>query len=361
MPKAVFWVLVNGMEITNTLEPLLMSLSISDGEGNKSDSMELTLDAQGQDIEFPPTNAPIQGGIGWEDEAGGPVGPPVQFSGKVDKCSVGLARGQGLVLTVSCKSADVKGKPKEHQEKHHDKGKLSDVAKKWGKDAGLTVKVATGIDVERVYWAMQGESFLHWGARIAEEVGGTFKVRGDQAVIAERSSGQSIDGQSLPTIQATYGKNIISGNMSPEDDRQDWKKHRVRYYDQKAAKYKYKDVDTAETDGATVTHLHRFNHADEDSAEARGKSNSKEAEREQGGGSIVIVGEPSAQAECMCEVSGIYPGIDGTYRVATAVHKLDRGSGYTTELTLKQPKGKAGKDTRKATAKTAGKADAKAS
>lgn len=338
MPRAVFWVLVNGREISNTLEPVLMSLSISDGEGGKNDTMELTLDVGGRQIAFPPTNAPIEGGIGWEDENGGTTGPPVQFSGKVDKCSLGFARGQGRVLTVSCKSADVKGKPKEHQEKHHDKGKLSDVAEKWGGDAGLKVKVAPGIDIEREYWAMQGESFLNWGARIAREVGGTFKVRGDQAVIAERSSGQSIDGQSLPTIDATYGENIISGNLSPQDDRQEWTKFRVRRYDKKAAKYVYEDVDTAETDGATVTHTNRFNHSDADSAKARGKSNSKEADRDQGGGSIVIVGEPTAQAECPCAVSGIYPGIDGTYRVSQALHKLDRSSGYTTELTLKQPK-----------------------
>lgn len=355
MTRAVFYVVVNGREITNTLQPMLMSLSISDGEGNKSDTMELTLDAQGQNVEFPPTNASIEGGISWEDEAGGPVGPPVQFSGKVDKVSLGFARGQGFILTISGKSADVKGKPKEHQEKHHDKGKLSDVAKKWGGDAGLKVSVASGIDVERDYWAMQGESFLNWGARIAEEVGGTFKVRGDQAVIAERSSGKSIDGQSLPTVTAEYGVNIISGNMSPADDRQTWAKFRARSYDPKTAKYVYTDVETQEkNDSPTVTHQHRFNHADPSDAKARGGSNSKEAERDQGGGSLTIEGEPSAQAECACEVVGIYPGIDGTYRIATAVHKLERSSGYTTELTLKQPKGSAGKDTRKTTTKTAG-------
>lgn len=363
MPWAVFWVAVNGEDITPILEPLLISIMITDGEGGKNDSLELQLDDQDGAIEFPPTNAPIQAGIAYEGDDGALVGPPVQFEGKVDKPGSTFGRGQGLLMTISAKSADVKGKPKEHQEKHHDKGKLSEVAKKWGSDAGLEVDVADGIDIEREYWAMQGESFLNWGSRIAREVGGTFKVRGNRAIIAERSGGQSAGGQGLPDIQAIYGQNIISGTMSPVDDRQTWAKFRTRRYDQKAGKYVYEDVDVQDrNDGGSAMHLNRFNHSDAASAKARGKSNAKEAEREQGGGTITIDGEPSAQAECNCEVIGVREGIDGTYRVASVKHSLSRQGGYQTELTLKQPQGAAGTDKRSAgssSSKGAGKAGSK--
>ena len=345
MPRSVFFVSVNGTEISNELAPILISMTISDSDGGKADSLEIELDDAGGQIELPPTNAPIVAGLAYEEDDGTPVGPPRMFEGKVDKVTSTLSRGDGLKLTISAKSADVKGKPKAHQEKHHDKGKLSEAAGSFAQGAGLTVSVASAVDIERDYWAMQGESFLHWGTRIAQEIGATFKVRGGQAVFAERSAGQSLAGQSLPTIEATVGANIIHGTMSPADDRQTWDKFRVRWYDPKAAKYKIEDAESEERDGE-VQHLDRHTRPDQASAQARGKSNSKEADRDQGGGTLTIDGEPEAQAEAMCIVSGYRPGIDGTYRIKSARHILNRQGGYTTELELKQPSGTAGTDTR---------------
>lgn len=345
MPRAVFWVSVNGQEITSTLEPILISITITDSDGGKNDALELELDDAAGDIALPPTNVPIEAGIMYETEDGSPLGPPVQFSGKVDKPSSTFARGGGLRMQITAKSADVKGKPKEMKEQHYDKGKLSAAAKKFGQSAGLQVRVAPGIDLERDYWAMQGENFPEWGARIAQELGATFKVRNGEAIFAERSAGQSLGGQALPSVTAEWGVNIISGTMSPQDDRQTWQKFQVRWYDPKKAKWVYENAEARERPGS-VGHLNRFPHADKDSAKKRGESNATEADRDRGGGTITIDGEPNAQAEALCQVVGVRPGVDGTYRIATARHQLSRQNGYTTELELKQPTGDAGKDDR---------------
>lgn len=353
MPRSVFWVSVNGTEISSALVPILISMTITDTDGGKSDTLEIELDDEGGQIALPPTNAPIQAGIAYEDDDGTPVGPPVMFEGKVDKPTSSGSRGGGMTLTISAKSADLKGKPKAHHSRHHDKGKLSAAAKKFGQGAGLQVEVASGVDVERDYWAMQGESFLNWGTRIAQEIGATFKVRDGRAIFAERSAGTSLGGQAMPTVRAVrtvapdgeVGGNIISWQMSPADDRQDWQKFQVRFYDTKDAKYKAKDVEARSKPGS-VTHLDRFTRADEGGAEARAKSNSTESDRDKGGGSITINGEPMAQAEGTCVVSGVRPGIDGFYKIKTARHRLSRGSGYQTELELAQPGGSAGIDGR---------------
>lgn len=347
MGRSVFWVSVNGTEISSTLAPILISMTITDADGGQSDTLEIELDDEGGMIALPPTNAPIQAGLAYEEDDGTPSGPPVMFEGKVDKPNSSGSRGGGMTLTISAKSADVKGKPKAQAQKHADKGKLSKVAKEFGKDAGLEVEVAKGVDIERDYWAMQGESFLNWGKRVAEEINATFKVRNGKAIFAERSSGTSASRKALPTIQATRPGNIISWQMSPSDDRQDWKKFQVRYYDRKKAKWNTEDVEAKAKDRGSVEHLNSFAHPDQQSAAKRGKANSTEADRDRGGGSITIEGDPNAQSEAMCIVSGVRPGIDGSYRIKVARHRLTRSAGYTTELELSQPSGDAGKDSRK--------------
>lgn len=344
MSGATFYVSAAGVDIGSTLNPILISIAIRDGEGSKSDTLEIELDDGGRDIAFPPTNTPIEAGIGWEE--GGQV---AQFSGKVDKVTSTIARGGGRTLTISAKSEDSKGKPKERQERHHDKGKFSAVAKKFGEGSGLKVSVAPGIDLERDYWAMKGEDFLAWGTRMAKELGATFKVRGNQAVFAERSAGQSLGGQALPAIVVRPGEggNLISGNISPDQDVDAWGKYQVRWYDPKKAKYRVEEAEARRKPG-TAKHQHRKTEADQETAKRRAKSNAAEADRARGGGTVQIVGNPEAQAEASCIVTGWRPGIDGTYRIASAEHRLTRSAGYITTLELKQPDGAAGDDDRKA-------------
>ncbi|GJD78029.1 phage late control D family protein [Methylobacterium gregans] len=354
MPHTDFWVSVNGTPISSMLEPILIAMTITDTDGEEADSLEIEVDDAGGQISLPPTDAPIQAGMVRVEDGGSDAGPPKMFSGKVDKVTSRMARGGGLTLLITAKSVDQKGKPKERQQSHHDKGKLSGVAQKFGQGAGLKVKVAPGIDVERDWWGMQGESFLEWGQRIAHEVGATFKVRGDQAVFAERSAGQSSGGQGLAAVRAhrefdtdgTRIGNIVSGELSPTEDRHAWQKFEARYYDPKDAKYKTQDFEARRRPGSVV-HRDRFTRADQGSAKARTKSTSAEAEREQGGGTLTIDGDSTAQAEASCIVSGWRPGIDGTYRIKTARHRLTRSAGYLTELTLAQPGGEAGTDGRK--------------
>lgn len=354
MSVTEFWVSVAGTEISRTLAPILIAMTIADTDGGEADSLEIEVDDAGGQISLPPTDAPIEAGMVRVEDSGAEAGPPKMFSGRVDKVTSTLSRGGGLTLTISAKSVAQKGKPKERQHTHHDKGKLSAVASKFGQAAGLKVKVAPGIDVERAWWGMQGESFLEWGMRVAQENNATFKVRGGEAVFAERSAGQSSGGQGLSPVRATraYGPdggrtgNLISGQLSPTEDRHSWQKFEARYYDPKDAKYKTQDFEARRRPGSVV-HRDRFTRADEGQAKARTRATGAEAEREQGGGTVTIDGDSSAQAEATCIVSGVRPGIDGIYRIKTARHRLTRGQGYTTELTLAQPGGEAGTDGRK--------------
>ena len=135
MREAVYSISIDGQTVTDKFDPHLMSLSIKDSEGGKSDSCEIVLDDGDGAIVLPRTGADIEASIGWTD------GESITFTGKTDEPHSKGARGQGKTLSITAHSADLKGKGKEPQKRHKDKSKFGDVAKEWGEKADLQVTV----------------------------------------------------------------------------------------------------------------------------------------------------------------------------------------------------------------------------
>lgn len=347
--RAVFSVTVGGNDITGVLNPFLISLSVTDKAGSSSDTAEIELDDRLNQIMFPQVGAKIEIALGWA-----PAPPTTIFRGTVDDVNWSLSRGGGQTITVSAKGVDTtdKGKAKQPQQKHFDNKKLPDLLKEAGKDAGITdVKVHPDLQSVTIpYEAMSDESFIAFGERVARSVGATFKVSQDRAVVVPRNSGQSATGKELPTIVAAKGVNLHTAKISPVLGRSRYKKTKVRYYDQKEAKYKEIEVETA-IEGGTTTHTQKSTEADEDGAKRKAKSDAKDSEREAGSGSVTIEGNIEAQPEGTCQIAGTRPGVDGTYKIEEVKHSYKRGGGFTTDLTLKKPDEKTGKDGR-AKAKT---------
>ncbi len=340
---AKYSVSIDGEDVSSGFVAVLTSITVKDAAGKTSDTASIEVDDAGGSISLPRVGAQIEIGLGWD-------APVVLFEGVVDEVKSTGSHGGGRMLSISAKSADTRGKLKQQEEKHKDKGTLGEVAQSWGKDAGLTdVKIHADLaKIERPYWSMDGESFMGWASRIAAENGATFKIMGKRAVMTPRSAGQSASGKPLPKITAEYGVNLISWSMSPTISRPAFKKFERRFYDPAEAKWKREEFEAREVGtGIEAVSSDRFAAADKDDAKRGAESSEKEADRDKGGGSVSIDGEPLAQAEAECELVGARPGIDGTYRIESVTHKYTRGGGYTTDLDLKQPKGEAGKDSRK--------------
>jgi hypothetical protein len=56
-----------------------------------------------------------------------------------------------------------------------------------------------------------------------------------------------------------------------------------------------------------------------------------------GGGTVVIDGDPTAQAEATCMIRNTRPGVDGSYRIHVVEHRPDRSGSYVTTLELREP------------------------
>jgi hypothetical protein len=321
----------------------LIALVITLTDGGWSDTLEIELDDANGQIKLPREGADIEATIAWSDGGGA-----VQFVGKTDQPTSEGTRGGGMILNITAHAADLKGKPKEKKQKHKDKAKFEDVAKEFAKDADLDVKVGGNLaSIEREYWDMRNESFMAWGMRMADELGATFKIMGKKAVFVPRNSGESASGRALGVVRATYGENIVKWSITPVQNRARYKQSIVRWYDPKEAKYKKEKVDIGDQDisvGLTETQ-----HApDKDQAQKLADANAEESKRDKGGGSITIDGDPAAQAQATIIVSGVRPGIDGQYRIASARHEYTRSSGWLVDCTIEQPQGDAGEDSRAA-------------
>jgi uncharacterized protein len=341
--RAIYVVKIEGLDISSVLAPILNTLTISDKAGSSSDTANLEIDDTDGRVIMPRTGVEMQVLIGWEGE-----GPVEVFKGKVDEVKSTGSRGGGRVLRISAKGVDTKGKAKEPQSRHMDNMTLEAALKKAGESAGVTsIKVDAELGkIQRDYWSMDAESFLHFGDRLAREVGGTFKVRGNEAVLSKRSGGKSASGKEMPTITATWGDNLLDWDIAPVLGRPQFKEVRGRYFDRKEAKWKEIEVQVQNTD-ATAKLTRRAVSADADEAKAGAGNDKQDSEDKKGGGSVSIDGSTQARPEGKCILAGARPGIDGEYRIESVDHSLNRGGGWITKLDLKTPAKDVGTDGRK--------------
>ena len=385
MRRPVYQITIDGEDVSSAFEPVLISLTVHMGDGGRADSCDFELDDTEGQIELPRVGAAVTVAVGWEDEdlPEDEQGAVVMFEGTTDepKSSGGRgldshaghhaaahggghhagghgdagtgpahsagSRSKGRTLTISAKWADMTGKLKQKTSRHQDNAKFGDVAQQWGQKAGVTVKVDASLaSIQRPYWSMANESFLHWGTRIARDLGATFKVFGQTAVFVPRGGGTSASGQALQTITAAWGVNLIDWSITPVLSRPDFGTMAVRWYDKQAATWT-EETQANSASTSTVKHRERFKAPTQDHAKNRAGANAAESKGDKGGGdSVTIDGEPAAQAEAPIVVSGIRPGADGTYTIKDVSHSLTRPAGFKTHIGLKQPSGDAGTDSR---------------
>ncbi len=161
-----------------------------------------------------------------------------------------------------------------------------------------------------------------------------------------RTGGTSASGKPLTPIAVTWGDNLIDWSASPVLSRPQYGSCGTRWYDPKAAKHQ---VETSDGGSGTSSakHAHPTKHATKANAKGQSDSNKDELDREKGGcDGVTIDGDPDAQPGAPCTISGIRDGVDGSYIIESVTHTLSRRSGFTTKLTLKQPTGGAGTDSR---------------
>jgi phage protein D len=324
--QSVFRIRVGGLDVTERFNPVLEHLLVRLTCGSPShDQAHITLNDKDGQIAMPSIGGECEIDLGHRSGGIGHV-----FTGFIDEVQHKGSRHLGRTLVINAKSFNSLGKVKEQQEHHKDDSPLSGFMSQAAGKAGVSFQGLGSIGgINREYWAATSESFLHLGWRIAREVGANFKVIGNNAYMWPINT-PLFGGD----VSATWGVNLIDWQITVAQARDVFGKTRARHYDMKQMKW-LEQFGTGGSIGGGATHTHRTTRGDEGEASNQADGNGEASNREGSSGSVLIIGNPVAQPEGICTVSGIKPGVDGGYRIDTVEHLLDRHEGYHTHLGLK--------------------------
>lgn len=326
--RAAFSISIDGTNITSVLSPLLLSLTVTDKAGTHGDTVNLRIDDTDGRVVMPRTGARVTVALGWQ---GG--GVRQVFEGTVDEVLSSGTAASGRALTITAKGFDATGKAKEGQQRHWDDATVREILEEAGEDAGIAqVDIDPDLEeVELAYFEMRDESYLHMGERLAHEIGGNFRIRGETAIMSRRG------GEYAPLVTASWGVNLHAWDISPSIGRFRFGAARSRWYDAEEGEWKEIEVETGiDSDAVFVDRVPRASEAE---AQQQAEADADTIKRDSGGGMIVMEGSTAAVPDGICVVAGARPGIDGAYQIETVIHTMSADGGWTTALELKRPDG----------------------
>lgn len=341
--RALCKIVVDGNDITRAVDPHLLSVQTVArlGTKNEADTATIELDDRDGRLAIPPPKAKIEISLGWMNESLGLV-----WTGVVEEVESGFSRrGGARRLWLEAKGFDWYALKKAHFRAAWGDGEgneipLEQVLKDAGSAAGLSVKVAPSMrTISRKYW-QQNESFLHFGWRLARELGGDFKITGTVATMVNATDGQNVDGQEMETVDANWGENLLSWRIKPFTAApQAGKAATVVYNRDKGVWEQYVKNVKGELpfDQSEAIVSLPAPAANRVTAEQWNVGLEEGALANRGIGSVVINGEPAVQIAGKLNIKGARAGVDGLYMIEEIEHVYSRTAGFLTTLTLRHP------------------------
>jgi uncharacterized protein len=340
MLKSNFAIRVGGIDVTSGWNPHLVSIEVQDKSGEQGDSAR---------FEF----ADVDGVLGMPDK-GAPVDVTLDgvevFRGVADEPRSRGSRGGGRRLLVSAKSFDSDGPVKQPSRDALADASLEDWLKRLGQRAGVDqIFVAPAFaSIRRAWWGAEGRSFIDVATGLAGDLGAVFKIARDRAVFAERGVGRTPSGRAMPPVNAVVGVNVTAWDIAPTLGRERWQRERIRFFDRSTGRWRDETVDVQGSGAGNRRASGEATRSAPDRDAARRGANGRRVkdEEEEGGGSVEMVLNAQARAQCPFTLTGARPGVDGTYVVDSVTHRVDRSSGSTTSVEIKTPSAGTGRDAR---------------
>ncbi|MBS0259322.1 MAG: phage late control D family protein [Proteobacteria bacterium] len=302
---------IDGVPVAGHFYERLLSLTVTDEEGMKSDMVDIELnDGPPNFLAIPRKGAIISVKMGFGDD----LVPKGVFT--ADKVNVDC---MPYKMSISGKAADLRsGKLKERQERSWDKTKLGDILSQIANESGLTPAVDDDLaNFEYDWLAQQDESNINFLRRLAERHNGLFAVKQKRLIFTRLGSGLSASGAPLGSIILTPEK-IKVGSLKVEiNDRTKYSKVVAYYQDSDKAERVEIDAD-ADADGDSVYRLPEP-YASPAEADKAAQAKAKELQRGEGSVSVTVIGDAGIDAGLPLLFANIRPGVDGVpYIIKTA-------------------------------------------
>lgn len=319
--KPAFRVTVDGEDITQTLLPRLVSLTVQDAPGVESDTVELTVadHLPGARLEIPPRGAEIDVSLGYGfsvKRMGLYVADSVEVSGPPDNMRIrGTAAPHG-----STKSGQ---KPiNDQKSRSWDEGTtIGDLVRKVASEHGLRAVVSGSLaSLPLPHIDQVDESDINLLTRIARDFDAIAKPGGGAMIFAKRGEIQ------MPRVSLTP-QDVTSWRMAVKL-KPPAEKVVATYRDQPLAD----DIEAVAGAGDLVRRL-RQRFPTLESAKAAADAEYSRSKRAGNQLSLTLPGNPDLVAEGRVSLSGFRPGVNGTWLVSKVQHQIDKSGGYRCSVT----------------------------
>jgi len=335
MPVPTFSIFTGaGDDITGKLRGGVISMTVTDNIGLRSDSLQITIDDIDRAIEVPPTGAALLPRGGYKDDGLG--GGVIREYGAFIVDQVTLS-GFPQQISISAQSLAAKGMTKRRESRDYPKEEyptfgtiFEDVASR----AGLTpVTARTIADIPNDYVAMGEEEYIEFASRLGRLLNASVSIKSGRLVVVERGSGVSVSGAAMPIIRVAAGFNLLSYEVSMQDAPKH-SKVEATWYDRRRNE-RMVDAVPGGSEGPPYMIRSPFQNAEE--ARRAAQATADEMKRAEATATFTITGDPTATAGSFVEASRIGPGVDGRWYAKTVTHVYSSTSGFQNSIECELP------------------------
>jgi hypothetical protein len=328
---------VNDVDVTNRLEPHLISVRIVDGNQFEC---EIELDDRDALLPIPPIGGKVLVALGWMREQ-----MYKMFDGVILSVEHGFGRKQGgrrmwihangwdMLKTKIKEPMDMNlGEGAPPGQKEGKKHSLTDWIQKLAKAGGGKAEISSAFAANmQDYWGAMGGSPLHNITELGQKFGAG----------VQWGSGNTVKflkpGELGESCKAVWRDNLIGYRVHPFTPRSTYAASQASSYDNKQGQWivkKLTDIakgrgpagDAAASGGGPAPQGTESGADQANTGAAQGQDASN-----LGQGRIVINGEPRARFWSLVKLEGVRPGVDGHYLIQVAEHIYSR-QGYVTWL-----------------------------
>jgi phage protein D len=314
---------VEGRDVTREVSPMVLSVAYTDYAHGESDDVEIQFEDQGGRWRGP--WRPTQGDaislvIGYAGEKLLPCG---QF--EVDTVS---AKGPPDTLTVKAFAAGPVPSLRTVRDQAYEKQTLAQIVRAVAARHGLrVVGKVQGTPIDRV--TQKGERDFKFLARLAEEHGYTFSVRGDvlQFVL--------LDELEAEPAQLTFRRTQCREYELETTTRTVYRACEVSYHNVRTKQDLIATVPAPGVRTGDVYVLRGIRVTSRAQAEARARAALKRANGQENTGTLLLEGDQGVMAGINLHLAdfGLF---SGKYHVDTSTHRISRVTGYETELQVRR-------------------------
>lgn len=320
---------VDGKDITGTVEPRLVSLTLTEKRGGEADQLDLVLSDHDGKLAIPKKGAVISLSLGWKQGADVTPGLIAKGTFKVDS-----ARHSGVpdVITISARSADLAGGYRIRKEKSWRHKTLGAVLQDLAGAAGLTPRIDPRLSsIQIAVLAQHQKSDMALVRELGRKYDAVATVKDGKLLFAPKGNGTTSTGQSIPDLSLTR----------TAGDRHDWARVERETYDGAEARWHDQGSATRRTEhaggsgGGGKRKRIRKVYASQADAQAAASAEAQRIARAAAEFSLdLALGRADVYPDRAVKVSGWKPEIDAaTWLIAEVSHSIDRG-GFRTKLKM---------------------------